>query len=206
MDVRRGDVLSDHVVVDSRRHLSGIARGSRIARAPCERASRAKSLAPFLTRSGRCLCDNGELCARTISWDCFIRRRRRHGGPTCRAKCGNKRRCCWRDCCAFIGEVFVCTSPRKRCAMSEKIHSHHLARKAMLYVRQSSSFQVAHNQESQKLQYAMRVQAHSVAGRVPRRRRAAWIPFRCAVAKSAVAVPLLTASSRQRRPRSSISA
>ena len=39
--------------------------------------------------------------------------------------------------------------------MSEKIHSHHLARKAMLYVRQSSSFQVAHNQESQKLQYAM---------------------------------------------------
>jgi len=39
--------------------------------------------------------------------------------------------------------------------MSEKIHSHHLARKAMLYVRQSSSFQVVHNQESQKLQYAM---------------------------------------------------
>ena len=39
--------------------------------------------------------------------------------------------------------------------MSEKIHSHHLARKAMLYVRQSSSFQVLHNQESQKLQYAM---------------------------------------------------
>ena len=39
--------------------------------------------------------------------------------------------------------------------MSEKIHSQHLARKAMLYVRQSSAYQVAHNVESQKLQYAM---------------------------------------------------
>jgi DNA invertase Pin-like site-specific DNA recombinase len=41
--------------------------------------------------------------------------------------------------------------------MSEKIHAQHLARKAILYVRQSSAFQVAHNQESQKLQYAMQV-------------------------------------------------
>jgi DNA invertase Pin-like site-specific DNA recombinase len=39
--------------------------------------------------------------------------------------------------------------------MSEKIHPQHLARKAVLYVRQSSAFQVAHNLESQKLQYAM---------------------------------------------------
>ena len=39
--------------------------------------------------------------------------------------------------------------------MSEKIQAQHLARKAVLYVRQSSAFQVAHNQESQKLQYAM---------------------------------------------------
>jgi len=39
--------------------------------------------------------------------------------------------------------------------MSDKIQSQHLARKAMLYVRQSSAFQVLHNQESQKLQYAM---------------------------------------------------
>jgi DNA invertase Pin-like site-specific DNA recombinase len=39
--------------------------------------------------------------------------------------------------------------------MSEKIRAQHLARKAVLYVRQSSSFQVAHNLESQKLQYAM---------------------------------------------------
>ena len=39
--------------------------------------------------------------------------------------------------------------------MSDKIQPQHLARKAMLYVRQSSAFQVAHNQESGKLQYAM---------------------------------------------------
>lgn len=39
--------------------------------------------------------------------------------------------------------------------MSDKIQPQHLARKAMLYVRQSSTFQVAHNLESQKLQYAM---------------------------------------------------
>jgi len=39
--------------------------------------------------------------------------------------------------------------------MSEKIQPQHLARKAVLYVRQSSAFQVVHNQESQKLQYAM---------------------------------------------------
>ena len=39
--------------------------------------------------------------------------------------------------------------------MSDKIQPQHLARKAMLYVRQSSAFQVAHNPESQKLQYAM---------------------------------------------------
>ena len=39
--------------------------------------------------------------------------------------------------------------------MNEKIEGQHLARKAVLYVRQSSAFQVAHNPESQKLQYAM---------------------------------------------------
>ena len=40
--------------------------------------------------------------------------------------------------------------------MSEKIKAHHLERKAVLYVRQSSAFQVTHNQESRKLQYAMK--------------------------------------------------
>lgn len=39
--------------------------------------------------------------------------------------------------------------------MSDKIQTHHLQRKAVLYIRQSSTFQVAHNVESQKLQYAM---------------------------------------------------
>lgn len=41
--------------------------------------------------------------------------------------------------------------------MSEKIRPQHLARKAILYVRQSSPYQVIHNLESQKLQYAMEV-------------------------------------------------
>ena len=40
--------------------------------------------------------------------------------------------------------------------MSDKIKPHHLQRKAVLYVRQSSAYQVAHNQESRKLQYAMK--------------------------------------------------
>ncbi len=39
--------------------------------------------------------------------------------------------------------------------MSEKIRPQHLERKAILYVRQSSTYQVSHNLESQKLQYAM---------------------------------------------------
>ncbi len=40
--------------------------------------------------------------------------------------------------------------------MSDKIKPHHLARKAILYVRQSSTHQVLHNRESQALQYAVR--------------------------------------------------
>ncbi|HLI57781.1 MAG TPA: recombinase family protein, partial [Actinomycetota bacterium] len=40
--------------------------------------------------------------------------------------------------------------------MSEKIRPHHLGRKAVLYVRQSSPHQVLHNRESRVLQYAMR--------------------------------------------------
>jgi len=39
--------------------------------------------------------------------------------------------------------------------MSDKIKSQHVGRKALLYVRQSSTYQVNHNLESQKLQYAM---------------------------------------------------
>ena len=40
--------------------------------------------------------------------------------------------------------------------MSEKLKPHHLARKAILYVRQSSAHQVMHDQESRLLQYPMR--------------------------------------------------
>ena len=39
---------------------------------------------------------------------------------------------------------------------SDKIRPHHLARKAILYVRQSSAHQVMYNRESSALQYAMR--------------------------------------------------
>jgi DNA invertase Pin-like site-specific DNA recombinase len=39
--------------------------------------------------------------------------------------------------------------------MSDKIKPHHLERKAILYIRQSSAYQVSHNLESQKLQCAM---------------------------------------------------
>src|SRR6201997_3455230 len=40
--------------------------------------------------------------------------------------------------------------------IADKIRTHHLERKAILYVRQSSTHQVMHNQESRLLQYAMR--------------------------------------------------
>jgi DNA invertase Pin-like site-specific DNA recombinase len=46
--------------------------------------------------------------------------------------------------------------------MSEKIKPQHLARKAILYVRQSSAHQVLNNLESQKLQYAMQEQLRSL--------------------------------------------
>lgn len=46
--------------------------------------------------------------------------------------------------------------------MSEKIQSQHLMRKAMLYVRQSTAFQVTRNQESGKLQYAMQARLHDL--------------------------------------------
>ena len=39
--------------------------------------------------------------------------------------------------------------------MSDKIKEHHLTRKALLYVRQSSPHQVASNEESRRLPYAM---------------------------------------------------
>src|SRR5437763_17126116 len=49
--------------------------------------------------------------------------------------------------------------------MTDKIKAHHLERKAILYVRQSSTYQVSNNLESQKLQYAMQ----------QRRRQLGWL-------------------------------
>jgi DNA invertase Pin-like site-specific DNA recombinase len=46
--------------------------------------------------------------------------------------------------------------------MTEKIRPQHLSRKAVLYVRQSSAYQVMNNLESQKLQYAMEAHLRSL--------------------------------------------
>src|ERR1700688_4617666 len=46
--------------------------------------------------------------------------------------------------------------------MSDKIKPQHLSRKAILYVRQSSPYQVLNNLESQKLQYAMEAHLRSL--------------------------------------------
>ena len=39
--------------------------------------------------------------------------------------------------------------------ITDKVRPHHLERKALLYVRQSSAHQVLHNRESSALQYQM---------------------------------------------------
>src|SRR5258705_12174472 len=45
---------------------------------------------------------------------------------------------------------------RRLIMISDKVRPHHLQRKAILYVRQSSAHQALHNRESSALQYAMR--------------------------------------------------
>src|SRR3954467_7709069 len=45
---------------------------------------------------------------------------------------------------------------RRPVMITDKVRPHHLERKALLYVRQSSAHQVLHNRESSALQYAMR--------------------------------------------------
>ena len=49
--------------------------------------------------------------------------------------------------------------------MSEKIKSQHVGRKALLYIRQPSIYQVNHNLESQKLQYGMHQRLHMLGWR-----------------------------------------
>src|SRR5262245_46566857 len=62
---------------------------------------------------------------------------------------------CSYNCSARLAPVIVAPNERRK-SMSDKIHPRHLARKAILYVRQSSSYQVVNNEESRRLQYAMR--------------------------------------------------
>jgi DNA invertase Pin-like site-specific DNA recombinase len=49
--------------------------------------------------------------------------------------------------------------------MSDKITERHLARRAVLYVRQSTQHQVQHNEESRRLQYAMEGRLHDLGWR-----------------------------------------
>jgi DNA invertase Pin-like site-specific DNA recombinase len=46
--------------------------------------------------------------------------------------------------------------------IEQKIKAHHVERRALLYVRQSSAHQVLHNEESRRLQYAMEARARSL--------------------------------------------
>ena len=46
--------------------------------------------------------------------------------------------------------------------ISELITPSHLARKALIYIRQSTPHQVLTNQESLRLQYALRLKAHEL--------------------------------------------
>ena len=61
--------------------------------------------------------------------------------------------------------------------ISDKVRPHHLERKALLYVRQSSAHQVLHNRESSALQYAG--SANARAERRGWRRRSRPIARRC---------------------------
>ena len=90
--------------------------------------------------------------------------------------------------------------------MSDKIQPQHLARKAVLYVRQSSAFQVAHNQESQKLQYAMQERCGSWAGPRSRSSMRTWVarrpaPRRAAASSAWSPRSAWDASERSRRAR-----
>ena len=49
--------------------------------------------------------------------------------------------------------------------MSDTIKPQHVEREAMLYIRQSSAYQVIHNLESQRLQYAMQDRLHHLGWR-----------------------------------------
>jgi hypothetical protein len=58
--------------------------------------------------------------------------------------------------CSITAVSITLRFGRRQPMLSDKIRPHHLDRRAILYVRQSSSYQVLHNRESRALQYAMR--------------------------------------------------
>jgi hypothetical protein len=60
---------------------------------------------------------------------------------------------------AAVGPAW--TQSRRRAVMSSKITAEHLARSAMVYVRQSTMTQVLGNTESQRRQYGLVDQARS---------------------------------------------
>src|SRR6185503_9324731 len=76
-------------------------------------------------------------------------------GNSCPAKCDSEFGLCSCNCCARLATI-AAPLKQRRGAMNEKIKNHHLTRKAILYVRQSSTYQVVYNEESRRLQYAMR--------------------------------------------------
>jgi hypothetical protein len=51
--------------------------------------------------------------------------------------------------------------------ISDKVRPHHLPRKAILYVRQSSAHQILHNRESSALRYAMLDRLMALSSNVP---------------------------------------
>ena len=70
---------------------------------------------------------------------------------------------CWLECFATTSPASAASACRWEIAMSDKIKPQHLSRKAILYVRQSSAYQVTHNVESQRLQYAVQERLQDAA-------------------------------------------
>jgi Resolvase, N terminal domain len=64
-------------------------------------------------------------------------------------------RVCWRASCAITPCAGKASRCRRGIVMNDKIKPQHLSCKAILYIRQSSAYQVHHNLESQRLQYVM---------------------------------------------------
>src|SRR6202051_3889306 len=67
--------------------------------------------------------------------------------------------------------------PWRPAMITDKVRPHHLERKAILYVRQSSAHQVLHNRESSALQYAMRDRKHALRRSGGRETISIWDPL-----------------------------